>query len=328
MAAGLAETTSLNGSGGPFKGYYPVPLHTYQPDQVLAQSLYFRYENQLIVFQEAGQRWRKEDQERLIDFGVTELYVKLENEAMWQEWMAERMHQFLNDERFSQQEKAHLIYQTSVSALDSLFTDPSSPENASKAVKFVKHCVEFLTHSKDGFHELFNSSNQTLVEKAHGIHCAAYSITLARHLGYKDDHELFALGVGSVLHDIGKTKIKKSILEKQGPLDEQEWTEIRKHSRYGYQMTEKYKDIPDLARTIILQHHERSDGSGYPDGLTHTIHPFSKIVAIADVFDSMTSHRPYKAQSPSFKTMLELLSTQMGRLDKNMLVAFIEMMKK
>jgi HD-GYP domain-containing protein (c-di-GMP phosphodiesterase class II) len=282
----------------------------------------------MLIFQQSGQVWTPEDQQRLTDFGVHELYIKFEDEIQWQTWMSERMNQFLTDPRFSEDQKASVIYQTSVSAIETFFDDPTSVDAAAKSVLFVRHCVDYLASDKNAFHSLFNSSSQALLEKAHGIHCAAYAVTLAKHLGYDDEKELFSLGLGAVLHDIGKTRIKKSILEKEGPLDESEWIEIRKHPRYGYQMTEKFKDIPDLARLIILQHHERADGSGYPEHLTRTIHPFSSIVAIADVFDSMTSHRPYKAQSPSFKTMLELLSTQSGRLNQKMLIAFIEMMKK
>lgn len=323
-----AVTKPENGDQEGKDNYFAVPVQSYAADQEIETTLYLRYDGNFIVFQEAGGKWKQDDSRRLKDFGANELYVKVEKESDWQDFMEDRMPRLLSDAAIPSTQKAKFLYDASASSIDSFFKNVKSPEAARKSVSFVKHCVGYLCSDKDAFHNVFNSSTQTLVEKVHGIHCATYAVTLAKQLGHTNEHELSALGIGAVLHDIGKTRISSAILDKKGPLDEMEWMEIRKHPRYGYDMLQRFESIPELARLIVWQHHERPDGSGYPNGLSTDIHLFSNIVAIADVFDSMTSHRPYKAQSPSFQTMLELLSTQMGRLDKTLLISFIEMMKK
>ncbi|GEM_PF-206551 len=119
-----------------------------------------------------------------------------------------------------------------------------------------------------------------------------YSITLAGHLGFRNG-ALNALRLGSILHDIGKIHIRESILSKPGPLDDEEWVEIRQHPVIG---AELIRNIPFLAPAIpiIRHHHERWDGSGYPDGLAGEDIPFlARVVAIADSLDAMIIARVY-----------------------------------
>ncbi len=309
--------------------YFMISPYMFQDQDEINLAIYYRFNNNYILFRRAGARWSTVDYQRLVDLGIQEFYTQ-SSESEWQSLIENRMTRMLTNVSTPSTEKAKIIYSVATSATDSFFKDPSSPEAARKSVAFVKHSVEYLTSSKDSFWDLFESANSSLQEQTHGIHCAAYSVRLAQHMGLHAPDKLLALGIGAVLHDIGKTKVDKAILDKAGPLTDEEWVEIKKHPQYGIEIIQKFGGIvPSLAKEVILEHHERPDGSGYPKGKSGSeLSIFSNIVAIADVFDSMTSHRAYKRQSTSMETMLELLQTQMGRLDKALLVAFIEMMRK
>jgi putative two-component system response regulator len=120
-----------------------------------------------------------------------------------------------------------------------------------------------------------------------------YALSIAEELGWTPSN-LTNLRFGSILHDIGKIHISEQILRKRGSLTEEEWVEIRKHPENG---AELIKAIPFLehAIPIILYHHERWNGSGYPYGLKEMAIPVAaRIVAIADSFDAMTTMRPYR----------------------------------
>jgi len=126
-----------------------------------------------------------------------------------------------------------------------------------------------------------------------------HALAIAQQLGWTDGHQNH-LEYGSILHDIGKIHILESVLKKPGPLNEEEWEEMKKHPIIGVEMI---KNIPYLAPAIpvIRHHHERWDGYGYPDGLAGEAIPLpARIVAVADSLDAMTnSDRPYrKALSP------------------------------
>jgi len=109
----------------------------------------------------------------------------------------------------------------------------------------------------------------------------------------KLESRLVQLGLGLMLHDIGKVIVPTEILGKSGPLDTTEWELIRRHPLAGLDLLSP-ASVGPLARTVIRSHHERWDGSGYPDGRAdQDIHQFARIAAVADVYDAVTSERPY-----------------------------------
>jgi len=135
---------------------------------------------------------------------------------------------------------------------------------------------------------------------SHSINVAVLSIIIGITLNYGKE-DLIKLGIGALLHDIGKVFISKDILNKEGPLTPSEYDIIKKHPQLGYDyVVEKYL-MPVLSRVTIADHHERYDGSGYPRGKKKSeISCFGKIAAVADVYDALISERPYrKALSPS-----------------------------
>jgi HD-GYP domain-containing protein (c-di-GMP phosphodiesterase class II) len=110
---------------------------------------------------------------------------------------------------------------------------------------------------------------------------------------------LVALGVGLLLHDIGKLAVPQEILRKPGPLTEAEWAAVKQHPLTGVKILKNADEISPLSRTVVRSHHERWDGSGYPDGQSGAdIHLFPRIAAVADVFDALTSDRFYRPAMP------------------------------
>ncbi|MBI1912175.1 MAG: HD-GYP domain-containing protein [Deltaproteobacteria bacterium] len=129
---------------------------------------------------------------------------------------------------------------------------------------------------------------------AHSVNVCILSVTLGRSMGLSKD-ELHNLGVGAILHDIGKMLVPEMILKKPGRLTENEFEEIKRHTDFGAEILFKTKDINDSSRFVPLQHHERYDGSGYQYHIPGTeIHKFARIAAVADVYDAMTSNRVYQ----------------------------------
>jgi HD-GYP domain-containing protein (c-di-GMP phosphodiesterase class II) len=146
-------------------------------------------------------------------------------------------------------------------------------------------------------------------------------------VGFQSYDSIQALGVGALLHDIGKCKIDQKILMKPSELSDPEWQEIRKHPLYGEDILKKHDFIPALARRVVLEHHERVNGKGYPYGKKE-IHAFSKITAIADVFNSLISERPYKKAMKPYEALKYMIVTMKEEFDSKFLGEFIEMLSK
>jgi HD-GYP domain-containing protein (c-di-GMP phosphodiesterase class II) len=143
----------------------------------------------------------------------------------------------------------------------------------------------------------------------HATNVAVLSMFQAESLGVTDEL-LRDIGIAALLHDVGKLFISNEILDKNGPLDEDEWDEIRRHTLYGARYLTRTDGLTRLAPIVALEHHLRYNGQGYPK-LNVTFkrqHICSQIVAISDFFDAMRSRRPYRRELET-KEILSLMKT-------------------
>jgi len=156
----------------------------------------------------------------------------------------------------------------------------------------------------------------------HSLRVRAYTLRLAQELGVPADLcQTYALG--ALLHDIGKIGVPDAILLKRGPLDDTEWATIRQHPELGYRILAPLPHL-DRASDLVFSHHERFDGSGYPRGLVGNAIPIgARIFAVADVFDALTSSRPYR-QRCSYSHARQMIEDGVGKdYDPNVVEAFL-----
>ena len=149
----------------------------------------------------------------------------------------------------------------------------------------------------------------------HSVHVAVITGVFSNWLNYSGD-EYRNLVMAGLLHDIGKLSVPLSILDKPGKLLDSEFRVIKKHSEDGYNLVKNSDEIFEGTKMGVLQHHERIDGSGYPFGVKGSeIHECAKIVAVADIYDAMTSDRAYRPKLTPFAAM-ELIEEEMhNKLD-------------
>lgn len=160
---------------------------------------------------------------------------------------------------------------------------------------------------------------------SHVSRVAHYSKLLAKEYGLNQKEQELVF-YASPFHDLGKVGIEDKILLKPGKLDEDEFTIMKTHATIGYEILQDSKsDYLQAGATIALSHHEKFDGSGYPKGLkADEIHIFGRIVAVADVFDALTSHRPYK-KAWSFDEALNFLKKESNKhFDPKIVELFIK----
>jgi len=193
---------------------------------------------------------------------------------------------------------------------EDLFNNPS-PKNINKSRKVVGSFVHLLMKDPTAYLDLTTLSSHDPYTLQHSVGCAVNSLILGRKIRITDEKDLIDLGMGGLLHDIGKIKVRIEIINKDGPLDELEWEEMREHSVLGYEMIKGYDQLDERTKRAVLEHHEDKSGSGYPYGMPWSeIHLFSKIVGISDIFNALTTNRSYsKARNPfeAFELMKEKL---------------------
>jgi putative nucleotidyltransferase with HDIG domain len=159
--------------------------------------------------------------------------------------------------------------------------------------------------------------------RGHSERVGAASRRIAARLGLPSP-DVETIGQAGLLHDIGKIGVPEPVLRKRGALDPAEWAVMRRHPVTGAQIVAPFDHL-SAAAIIIRHHHERRDGSGYPDGLKGDAIPLgARIVAVADVFDALTSERPYRAAMPR-RAARDLLAGEAGTtLDPDVVAAALE----
>jgi len=176
------------------------------------------------------------------------------------------------------------------------------------------------------------SLQQALAEKSHETEEHArnlqrLAVNLAQRVGLPDS-TVETTSLVALLHDIGKLAISETILDKPGPLTEEEWAVMRRHSEIGHRIVASSPDLVDVAVGVI-HHHERWDGTGYPSGLQGKEIPIAaRIVALADAFDAMTTDRPYRAALSLEEARQEIASKAGTQFDPVLARVFLDMLEE
>jgi HD-GYP domain-containing protein (c-di-GMP phosphodiesterase class II) len=179
-----------------------------------------------------------------------------------------------------------------------------------------KNYIGFILAGKTDDHEQAKSSINTAILAA----LIAYEFKLP-------GDKIAQITTGALLHDVGMFRLPGAIFAKQGGLSSAELQQIQSHPLHGYQITTKILSYPDEIGLIVLQHHERWDGAGYPRKTAGTaIDPGARIVSVADAFEAMISQKPYRNSMVGYQAMKNLMADNARRFDPGVLKAFIRIM--
>jgi HD-GYP domain-containing protein (c-di-GMP phosphodiesterase class II) len=140
----------------------------------------------------------------------------------------------------------------------------------------------------------------------HSLASSVWAMMLGKHLGFDPD-EIQVLGIGSIFMDVGKTAIPTELLTKTGPLDDAEFKVLRSHVDKSVEIVAQIEHVDPRAMEMVRLHHERHNGSGYPNGLTGSEIPiFARIAGLVDAYDAMTATRPYAKPQSAYDAMRQL----------------------
>ncbi|GLI53076.1 HD-GYP domain-containing protein [Thermodesulfovibrio yellowstonii] len=241
------------------------------------------------------------------------------------EFLSKRLNRISEE---NDEEIRHVVIRESAKILmTEVLNEPRSGENIKKVGEVVNSVIEIMLNKPDSIYNLLNLKNYDYYTYIHSVNVGVLSIGLGIQIGMDRDN-LYKLGIGAMLHDIGKSQIPHEILNKQGKLNDTEYNIIKQHVLVGYEILEKQKEFPTESLPAVLQHHEKLSGRGYPFGLkAEEIKLFGRITAIADCYDALTTQRPYKsALTPYFA--LSIVVREKGDHDPELLKVFIKMLGK
>ncbi|MCK4585740.1 MAG: HD-GYP domain-containing protein [Gammaproteobacteria bacterium] len=224
--------------------------------------------------------------------------------------------------------RSHRIYKDARGWVDTMLEDSrlGNSIDTEKARSLVAQLADQVIQSPDALVWLTHLKSRDEYTATHCINVCILALTFGRCMGL-EDKELHQLGMGALLHDIGKMRVPDEILNKPGKLTKEEFRVMMEHPSKGNAMLREDHELDPASMHIVLHHHERLDGSGYPHGLgSEEIPVLTRISSIVDVYDAITSDRCYHDGIAPADAMDNLFKWSEGNFDVSLLERFIKCM--
>jgi HD-GYP domain-containing protein (c-di-GMP phosphodiesterase class II) len=190
----------------------------------------------------------------------------------------------------------------------------------------VSECVSSIIRNPDALVWISKIREKDHYTSEHSLNVGLLAITFGRHMGLLED-DLNKLGFAAMLHDVGKMRIPEGILNKPGPLTDQEFELMKRHPQFGRDILLSHKNIFHGATDVAFGHHEALDGSGYPRKLKASgISEVTRMVTLCDVYDAITSDRAYKKGRSSLDALKILYDNKGTKYDERLVTEFISCM--
>jgi HD-GYP domain-containing protein (c-di-GMP phosphodiesterase class II) len=234
----------------------------------------------------------------------------------------------IRDTQAPPERKAAAIRQESVAMMKNLLDDPTA-DNIREAKKGISEIVNLILNEEQTLHYLLSITSHDHYTYTHSVSVGILAVALAKSL-FMDakKHDIHALGAGFFLHDLGKVGIDNNIINKPGKLTDEEMNEMRRHPPLGFKLLQETRQLTDESKIIVMQHHERVDGTGYPKGLRgDDIHVYARICAIADVYDALSSDRPYRKKMAPFVALKLMREEMMHHFQRDLFEQFVMLFK-
>lgn len=309
--------------------FMAVPLSTLQADTATGFDLYLRVEAdaQYTLYREKSLPFTNELKRRLVDNGVDELHLPLSQQKEYVKYVESVVGAIMEDNTVDAAERTRIYYDAAEHILRDIFEGTSPNDTVPRCEKLVWAAVSFISREQYSYKCFLKVTGLDYSTYLHAVNAFLYAIHLGQATGMDDLDDIAELGLAALLMDIGKSEIDPTILYQSGPLNDEQWAQMREHPRLGHGMAESLGVTKQHILDVILHHHEKLDGSGYPAGLSGDgMDIDARILGIADIYDALTARdRPYKRAVPHEKArgILEE-DAAAGRLDSELVRIFFE----
>ncbi len=240
----------------------------------------------------------------------------------------EGLSEALHDKKMSPQQKSEKVYVYTKQMMERLLESPTA-ENIHTSKKAISGVTDVILSEDETASNMLRITSHDFYTYTHSINVGVTAIILAKELFRgSDNHDLHELGSGFFLHDLGKVNIDPAIINKPGRLTDEEMGQMRTHPYKGYKILQEANALTEECRYIVLQHHERQDGTGYPKRLQgDEIHTYGRICAIADVFDALTAERSYKKALSRYDALQLMKNEMLDHFHKEIFDTFVLLFK-
>lgn len=308
--------------------FFQISPDTFRDDAYRPFDVYYRTtDGTMVLYCALGDKLSRGFREKLHkEHIIDRLYIRSKDRANFDLYMESVLASFLDAEDLSLERKVQLAYDTIRTTAQSVFESPKA-DIIRRYKKTVLATMDFVFENDDSYRELLGRTTVDSGLYNHSINVGILSMGLVSAL-VKTGVEIDASEIvpGFFLHDIGKTLMPQEILFKSGPFSRLDWKIMQRHPESGCQLLRQCNSLTEDIKLIVAQHHERHNGTGYPFGLKgNQIHFNAKICAIADVFDGLTSLRPFRTEHSTYAALTIMKNEMAADFDPRLFAAFVSL---
>ncbi|MBI2876326.1 MAG: VWA domain-containing protein [Candidatus Tectomicrobia bacterium] len=312
------------------KEYLPLSAQNPLFQEPVEFSLYAKKagEGRYSLLLSEGQCLGEEEQKQLEAQGIHTLYIRGKDRGRYERGLERGIDRILSDRRLTLEKKGEIIYENASHALMEAFQDPNQAlevERLGNVSGQVLRFISLMLSERRNFQGLNGYLSHDVSLWTHSANVCAYGLALAQFLGWDHFDTLYPLGMGLLLHDLGKSRLPWTVRRKSNSLGLKAWVVTKRHPVWGANaLQESLTPVPDGVYIPIEQHHEKLDGSGYPRGLKgREIHHFGRVAAIADTYALLTSEQPGRSAMTHAEAIRQMTEGMGQQLDPDYLDAFI-----
>ncbi len=298
--------------------YFRIRLSTIRPSEPSPFAIYILIDGKMIIYLNQGDAMKPEKVQLLHQKDSGESFFVLNDQKqMYRDYIKSSM----NSNLISSDQKAVILRESSIAILEDLFENPDVGFALEQSKPIISDLLDFMEVAPESLGNLISLSGHDFYTYNHSFDVSIYSLGLGQALGF-DKKVLAELGTSSLFHDVGKRNVSIEILCKKGPLDENEWVQMRMHPQYGLKILNEHPGLSDAVKAACYEHHESWSGGGYPQDISgQEIHPFARIVSLTDTYDAMTTQRSYNVPMKPTEALNMMKNKLASKFDPEMLKA-------
>ena len=293
------ERTFSQKPGGDYASF---PVDRLVDNSVTDFDLFLALERHFILYSGNGYRWLRAELTELLHAGHQSFLIRSEDLPKAEMYsMVAKLPAI--DKSLPPPERIQAIEQVGAKFAECLYKGELTESCVVKGREVAASLTDCVAEDKSCVKFLSGLSDHDYYTYFHSVRVAAYAVAIATSMGQKDLAQLREIALGALFHDVGKADIPLTVLNKSGPLTDNEWKLMRSHPEKGHEKvaTSVLSHVP---REIVLHHHEKRNGAGYPHGLDKgSLLPEVQIATLADIFDALTSSRSYQNKRTRFEAL-------------------------
>jgi len=250
------------------------------------------------------------------------LFITQESTQKFENFMETSLNSIIKNDTIPLEQKTSVVHACAKNIIRDVFDDPRSGKNIARAKAITSNILDLTLADTQSIRHLLRLGSHNYYTFSHCVNVAVFGVGLWLMVHKGEEKELHDFALGCILHDVGKSQILDSILNKPGKLDPEEFEIIKKHPGRGHWLMAKHAS--ELTLDVIMHHHEKIDGKGYPQGLKgDQISDNAKIATIADVYDALTTNRPYAGARRPLSALTLMKEEMVGHFEQKRFEEFI-----